>query len=134
VHVVIEFPEIVYLDVFCRENVVVLKMALYGLKQALLLWCERLSGDLLLMGFGRCEVDPCVYARKVGFCIVAVYVNDLWISGENDGAVEIAKRQMTHHYMMTDMGEPKEIVGWNITKISNGITTNQSSFIRPLTQ
>jgi Reverse transcriptase (RNA-dependent DNA polymerase) len=120
------------MDVFRGENVGVLKKALYRLKQAPLLWCEHLSGVLVSMGFGRCKVDPCVYAREVGFCIVPVYVNDLLICSESDEAVKIVKTHLTHHFTITDMRELKEIVGWNINKISNRIKIDQSSFFRRL--
>jgi Reverse transcriptase (RNA-dependent DNA polymerase) len=86
------------------------------------------------MGFGHCEVDPCVYAREVRLFIVAVHVDDLLICCESDRAVEIVKTELTHHLTITDTRELKEIVGWNLNKISNGITIDQSSFMSRLTQ
>jgi hypothetical protein len=75
-----------------------------------------------------------VYAREVGFCIVRVFVNNLLICSENDRADEIGKTQLPDDFRMTNIEELIEIVGWNINKISNGTTIDQSSFIRRLTQ
>jgi hypothetical protein len=57
-----------------------------------------------------------VYAHKFGFCIGSIYVNNLLICNKSNRAGEIVKTQLTHHFAMTDMGEPKEIVGWSINK------------------
>jgi Reverse transcriptase (RNA-dependent DNA polymerase) len=108
---VIKLLEVVYPVVFCHQNVGVLNKATYRLKQSPLLWCKRLSGVLVWMRFGRCEVGPCVYAREVGFCNVSVYVDGVLICGKRDGAGIILKTQLTHNFTMTDMGETKEIVG-----------------------
>jgi Reverse transcriptase (RNA-dependent DNA polymerase) len=66
VRVVIELPEIVYPDLFCRENVGVLTKVLYKLKQARLLSSERLSGVLVSMGFGHCEADLVCMLTNLG--------------------------------------------------------------------
>jgi hypothetical protein len=105
--------------VFHHENVGGLKKANYRLSHAPLLWGKRRSVVLVSMGFGCCEVGVCVYARKVGFCIVVVYVNNLLICGKGRGCGNSENTVNTpfHDYKH---GEPKIIVGWNINKNQMG--------------
>jgi hypothetical protein len=71
-----------------------------------------------------------VFGRKLVVSIVVVYVDNLLICGESDRGVEIVKTQFKHHFTMTVMEYPKVIVGWNINKISNGITIDYCSLFR----
>jgi Reverse transcriptase (RNA-dependent DNA polymerase) len=133
-YVVIELSELVYTEEYWRENVGVLRKALYSLKQAPLLWCERLSGVLISIGFGRCEVNACVYARKDDFCVVAVFPDDLLICGDCVDTVEGVKAKLEQHFTMTDMGTPQEIVRWNVKQTWEVLKISQSSFIKRLAE
>lgn len=62
-----------------------LKKALYGLRQAPRAWYAKLSSCLEELGFERCPHEPAVYTRRTneGSLIIAVYVDDLLVTGSN---------------------------------------------------
>jgi len=64
-----------------------LKKALYGLKQAGKAWNEKLNDELIKLNFKRINSEPCIYIKKVNNvirCILAIYVDDILISGKID--------------------------------------------------
>ncbi len=64
--------------------VVKLRKALYGCIESARLWFDLLSSKLKLFGLKQSEVDQCVFHSENNKMIVAVYVDDLLICGEND--------------------------------------------------
>lgn len=59
---------------------------IYGLKTSAKDWFDKLRKTLLSLGFVQCKSDPCVfyYKRKKKRCIIAIYVDDFVITGEDD--------------------------------------------------
>ena len=59
-----------------------LNKALYGIIQAALKWKEKLSGELLTLGYTQCTEDDCVFFKMVegNMMKVGVYVDDLLFS------------------------------------------------------
>jgi hypothetical protein len=56
-----------------ESNVCRLKKAVYGLKQTPLAWYEKISGDLMSLGFNKSVVDPNLYYNTVGDeCMISV--------------------------------------------------------------
>lgn len=54
-----------------KENkVLCLKKAIYGLKKAPQVWHRTLSTWLFLIGFWRCNAEPCVFWRKATFLYI----------------------------------------------------------------
>ena len=60
-----------------------LQRSLYGLKQSGRMWYNRLSEYLLKDGYTNNVICPCVFIKrtKLGFTIIAIYVDDLNIIG-----------------------------------------------------
>lgn len=63
-----------------------LNKAIYGLKQSGRAWNNKLNDILTQMNFKRLQCYPCVYKKEKNneiICILAVYVDDILITGEN---------------------------------------------------
>ena len=78
-----------YLDDKLEINVQLLR-ALYGCIQSGLLWYECLSGTIIEFGFKSCTCDKCIftYDQEDGKLIIAIYVDDLFITGSNQSIVD----------------------------------------------
>eukprot|EP01030_Chromulinospumella_sphaerica_P034339 gene34339-biopygen9391 len=79
---------------------VLLKKALYGCVESAKLWFEHLSNTLVSLGFKNNWKEACVFnrfARGVQTTIV-VYVDDLFITSEDESDLELAARQLQDAY------------------------------------
>ena len=108
-----------------------LKKALYGLKGSPRAWYEHLKAFLLNLGFGISEMDPCLFTyfeEHTLVLIVAVYVDDLIIGGTLKFAEWFAN-EIKKEFLMEDLGEPKRILGIEVTQDQDCITLNQGSYV-----
>ena len=86
-----------------KESMVLkLSKALYGLRQAPRAWNVRLDKSLKKLGFVKCASEAAVYKRGggKGAVILGVYVDDLIVTGENPGEIDLLKKQITSKFDM----------------------------------
>lgn len=99
-----------------QENKVCkLKKSLYGLKQAPLVWNKTLNEVLIKRGYERCINDPCLY-HKHGNIMIAIYVDDIIITGKSLEEIEVEKTALKSHFNMTDDGDISSLLGVDITR------------------
>ena len=107
-----------------------LKKALYGLKQAPEAWYSQIDGYFLKMGFSKSKSEPTLYVKHQGqsnILIVALYVDDLVFTGNNDKMIEEFKREMMKKYEMSDMGLLHHFLGMETDQLpchQNAIARN----------
>jgi hypothetical protein len=91
---------------------------LYGLKQSGREWNLELDAYLRSMGFSSLSCAPCVYLRGTGDSkiIIAVYVDDMLITGPNRKGVDAVKDAITSKWKITDNGPAKEFLKIKITR------------------
>ncbi|CAM9775194.1 unnamed protein product [Heterosigma akashiwo] len=104
-----------------HPNKVVWKLnkALYGLKQSPQKWYLQLHNHPLSQGFKRSGYESCLYVRRDssgGELMVAVYLDDLVISGSSSAMVSDFKRSLASKYDLTDLGELSQILGIKVTR------------------
>ena len=70
-----------------------LRRAIYGLKQSPRAWFAKFSGLLSAFGFTSCATDPTVLTKKTkgGVVILAVYVDDIILTGSDDTGILATK-------------------------------------------
>ena len=91
-----------------QENKVYkLKKALYGIRQAPRAWNEKLNKVLRSLGFVKCSKVPAVYRKteKEDVLIVAVYVDDLLVTGTSLELITKFKKGMAENFEMSDLGK-----------------------------
>ena len=95
-------------DRLCR-----LIKTIYGLKQSGREWNHELNKALENKGFNRLYSDPCTYIRKTGDIIeiITVWVDDLLLFTNNEYQMGKLKRELKNTFDVTDLGEPRKIVG-----------------------
>ncbi|CAM9425020.1 unnamed protein product, partial [Heterosigma akashiwo] len=113
-----------------------LNKALYGLKQSPHVWYLQLHDHLLSQGFQRSGYyESCLYIRRDSSSdelMVAVYVDDLVISGSTLAMVSDFKRSLASKYNLTDLGELSQILGIKVTRdrCRKCFYLQQTSFIK----
>lgn len=104
--------------------------ALHGLRQAPRAWYDKLNSCLKNLGFVRCPFEHAVYARKEGdeSLIIAVYVDDLLVTGSSNDMIEEFKKQMNTHFEMSDMGKLSYYLGIEVEQWKVYIELKQAGY------
>ena len=79
-----------------------LRKALYGLKQSSQIWYQTLTQFLLSLGLRPINADLSVFAKKE--LIIAIYVDDLLLTGPSLDEIKKAKAALSQRFQMTDLG------------------------------
>lgn len=110
-----------------ENKVYKLKKALYGLKQAPRAWNHKLNKCLLELDFQRCLKEPSVYRKCVSgkLLVVAVYVDDLFVTGTSLEMIGGFKREMAMRFEMSDLGKLTYYLGIEVKQHKDGITLCQ---------
>ncbi|KAL8110234.1 hypothetical protein AgCh_026086 [Apium graveolens] len=108
--------------------------ALYGLRQDPRAWYAKLNACLDQLGFQRCSSEHGVYTRTKGEekLIVAVYVDDLLITGNNVEGIENFKLQMSQNFEMTDLGKLNYYLGIEVEQGDGCIKLSQTGYARKI--
>ncbi|CAB1110220.1 unnamed protein product [Ectocarpus sp. CCAP 1310/34] len=95
-----------------------LEKSLYGLSQSPSLWNDAINDRLIIFGWQRTRSDPCVYIFVSGdeLTILAIYVDDILITGGNKEIVSRKKKELMDSFEMTDMGEVKRVIGIEVQR------------------
>lgn len=111
-----------------------LKKALYGLRQAPRAWYAKLSSYLEKLGFVKCPYEPAVYVRKEHdeMLIVAVYVDDLLITGSSKTMINKFKAEMNQRFQMNDLGRLSYYLGIEVEQKDGCIVLKQSGYARKI--
>lgn len=108
-----------------ENKVYKLNKALYGFKQAPRAWNTKLNTILTGMNFVKCSKEPSLYRKdeKNNLLLVAVYVDDLLITGTSLEMILDFKRKMSTTFDMSDLGKltyylgrSTSMSGWYNTK------------------
>ena len=91
-----------------------LNRALYGIKQAPRMWYRALAEFLGQMGFQPLDSDASVFHKKG--VIIAIYVDDLLISGRDRTEVDAIKTALSKRFQMSDLGPVGYYLGMTITR------------------
>ena len=98
------------------SEVCLLKKAIYGLKQSPRAWFHKFSQLLFSYGFVSTISDPIVLRKRTahGCVILAVYVDDIIITGSDDAEVAATKVYLAQHFVIRDLSPPRYFLGLEI--------------------
>ncbi|KAL0318213.1 UNVERIFIED_CONTAM: Retrovirus-related Pol polyprotein from transposon RE1 [Sesamum calycinum] len=113
-----------------------LKKAIYGLKQSPRAWFDKFSRIIGEFGFSRCQADYSVFVQttKTGMVILAVYVDDILITGSDIDEIEEAKTYLKKHFVTKDLGRPRYFLGIEIAHSKHGVSLSQRKYACDLLQ
>ena len=109
---------------------------LYGLKQARRAWYFELAGTLTGMGFKRSSTDHSLFYHPTQQTLLAVSTDDILIVAKTQRAVEEFKKSVATHYSITDLGEARWLLGFEIKRNRQQKTVyiNQNVYIQEVTK
>lgn len=89
-----------------EHKVFKLSEALYGLKQAPRAWITKLDQNFKGLKFRKCVKESSVYRKEDGdmLLLVAIYVDDLFVTGNSFRAIKDFKTAMSKKFKMSDLG------------------------------
>ena len=113
-----------------EEKIYKLNKALYGLRQAPRAWNERLNKVLEQIKFKRCSKEPALYRKQEGdrLLLVAVYVDDLLITGSDQSMLHGFKKEMSSNFEMSDLGLLTYYLGIEVHQERGRITLQQGRY------
>ncbi|KAK4410342.1 Retrovirus-related Pol polyprotein from transposon RE1 [Sesamum angolense] len=107
-----------------------LKKAIYGLKQSPRAWFDKFSRIIGEFGFSRCQADHSVFVQTTtsGMVVLAVYVDDILITGSDLVGIEEAKTYLQKHFVTKDLGRPRYFLEIEIAHSKHGISLSQRKY------
>jgi transposase InsO family protein len=91
-----------------------LDRAIYGLKQAPRVWYNTLSEFLQQLDFSPLDADASVFHKKG--VIMAIYVDDLLITGRDRTEIGALKAGLNNRFQMSDLGPVHFYLGMTVTR------------------
>lgn len=106
--------------------------ALYGLRQAPRAWYARLNKCLEELGFVKFLYEHAVYTRREGeeVLIVAVYVDDLLVTGSSVTNIDKFKKEMGRVFDMSDLGILSYYLGIEVNQQEGHTELKQTAYAR----
>ncbi|VVT56889.1 uncharacterized protein SAPINGB_P005376 [Magnusiomyces paraingens] len=92
---------------------------------------EKIHGALVKLGFIRNESDYGVYTKGSGstMVIIALYVDDLLISGNSPEVIAKTKSSLSSMFKMKDLGPVEQFLGMRVKQSPYHITVDVSRYI-----
>ena len=115
-----------------EDHVYKLSKALYGLRQAPRAWNIKLDRVLKEMEFTKCTKEPAVYQKKQKgeLLIIAIYVDDLFVTGTSLNVIKQFKDDMSRRFEMSDLGKLTYYLGIEVTQGADGIRIKQRGYMQ----
>ena len=115
-----------------EHKVYKLSKALYGLRQAPRAWNTKLDQILKGLDFKKCSKESSVYRKEEGkqLLIVAIYVDDLFITGNSLRSIMEFKASMSKKFEMSDLGKLTYYLGIEVRQGADGIEIKQEAYAR----
>jgi hypothetical protein len=112
-----------------KSHVCKLKKALYGLKQAPRAWYGRIDSFLTSLGFTKSKADSNLYFKVMNDepVILLLYVDDLFLTGEEKLIIECKKR-LASEFEMKDLGLMHYFLGLEVWQSPERIFLNQGKY------
>jgi hypothetical protein len=118
-----------------EHQVCKLHRSVYGLKQSPRCWNHVLDEFLKELGFHQTSSDPCLYVSITNpTLIVAVYVDDLVLSGKCVKRIKEVKRSLSDRFKMQDLGKLHHFLGIKVLQnlVEGKVWIGQPSYVQKL--
>jgi hypothetical protein len=107
-----------------------LKKSLYGLKQSPRAWFDRFRRAICDIGYAQCNCDHTVFYKHSSckITILAVYVDDIIITGDDDEEILELKKCLSKTFEVKDLGQLKYFLGIEVARSEKGIVLSQRKY------
>ena len=124
-----------YEESYEKDKICKLRKTLYGLKQSPRAWFDKFTRTMKMLGYIQCNGDHTLFFQQSqtgGDTILIVYVDDIIITGNNEGEAKKLEMQLTTHFEVKRLGALKYFLGIEIAQSRNGYLTTQQKYILDL--
>ncbi|XP_013616892.1 PREDICTED: uncharacterized mitochondrial protein AtMg00810-like [Brassica oleracea var. oleracea] len=113
-----------------EDRVCVLHKRLHVLRQTPRAWNVKLDQVLKEMRFEKCMKEPSVYCKTEGgdLLIIAIYVDDLFVTGTSLKVIRQFKEEMSKKFEMSDLGKLTYYLGIEVIQGADGIRIKQERY------
>lgn len=117
-----------------KGKVCLLKKSLYGLKQAPRQWNKKVCEAMKTLSLTQATTEHCLYYKREGndFLVVAVFVDDFFILGNNAKMKDNFKNHLKKIFTVKDLGPLKDCLGMRVIQKEGCITLDQTKYIQKL--
>ena len=120
-----------------RNKLFKLRKSLYGLKQSPRQWYAKIHNFLVEeLNFKSSSNGPCLYVRHEAchVLIIALYVDDLLISGKSKSDIAIIKKELSSRFEMKNLGPAQATLGIEIIRDrpNRKLFTSQSEYTKEI--
>lgn len=108
-----------------------LNKALYGLKQSPRVWYNTFADFMKEQGFTPIDADYSVFTDPQTGTIIALYVDDVLVTGPNRADIQRIKDALNAKFHMTDLGPCAYYLGMTVTRdrINRTIRLGQAGYV-----
>lgn len=116
-------------DYICK-----LKKVIHGLKQAPQVWFLKLSWCLIKWGFkcSKSDASMIIYDRDRVFVVLLIYVDDILVTDNDSMFITNLITWLNKVFSLKDLGDVSFFLGFEVTKIDNGLHLCQAKYIKDL--
>nr|KYP37372.1 Retrovirus-related Pol polyprotein from transposon TNT 1-94 [Cajanus cajan] len=107
-----------------------LQKSLYGLKQASRNWNQKLTSELLFLGYKQSFADNSLFVKTQGsmITVLLVYVDDIVLSDNSFFEIQSVKNHLHSKFHIKDLGPLKYFLGLEIARSKTGLILNQRKY------
>lgn len=117
-----------------NNQVCKLDKSLYGLKQASMKFNEKFTTFLKTLGMEQLKSERCIFKTKNGNMILAIYVDDGLLIGQDDSEMNIFLEKLKENFKITVTKNPKNFLGIDIKHDETGIMLSQTEKVKQILQ
>lgn len=87
-------------------------------KQSPRQWYLKFNNFMMKLCFQRCNLDCCVYYRKISVekVYLVLYVDDMLIASKSMKQIDLLKQQLRGEFEIKDLGPAKKILGMQLIR------------------
>lgn len=111
-----------------------LRKSLYGLKQSPRAWFDRFRRAMIGVGYQQINADHTVFFRQHGghTTMLAVYVDDMIITGDDEGEIAQLKARLGKEFEVKDLGQLRYFLGIEVARGEEGVVLSQRKYVLDL--
>ena len=110
------------------HHVCQLQKSLYGLKQAPREWFQKLTGQLLQLGFQGSKTNTSLYYTLTGPIYLLIYVDDILVLDPSLSQIHHLITSLSTHFKLKDLGPASRLLGIEFQSHPIGFLLTQTQY------
>ena len=110
------------------HHVCLLRKSLYGLKQAPRELYQKLTGQLLTLGFQGSKTDTSLYYTTTGPLYLLIYVDDILVIGPSSSQIHNLITSLHLHFCLKDLGPASRFLEIELQQHQDSLTLTQTHY------